>query len=433
MIPFSTYSKIHLVGIKGVAMASLAQILADLGKTVTGSDVKEDFVTAEILRARGFTITVGFDGAHIAPDCSLVVYTGAHNGKQNIEVQAARERGIPVMSHAEALGVCMEGKRGISVCGTGGKSTTSAMIAWILHYAGKKPSYAIGVGNVPNLGSTGHYDVESEWFVAEADEYAVDPTDDHRPRFIYQHPELIVCTNLSFDHPDIYPDFETMKRTFSDFFNTIPENGALITSENVPSILPSVRVIVPENTRIELPLPGIHNQENAQLALSVSKLCGVDEETALEALKIFQSTMRRFEYKGKLGEVEFFDDYAHTPDEIRSTLQAVREKFPTNRIVVAFQPHTYSRTKALFDDFVHALSQADSVLILDIFASAREAVDRTISADLLRSKLHNSPMKLRDYDELAAKLPEILKDNDVCITMGAGDIYKVYEKMEGLH
>lgn len=426
MTPLSSYHHIHLVGIKGVAMASLAQCLDDIAKIqnpntkiqITGSDVSEDFVTADVLKGRGFEIAIGFDASHIDTDVNLVIYTGAHNGKQNVEVVKAAELGIPVMSHAEALGTLMEGKKAISVCGTGGKSTTSAMIAWILEYAGKKPSYAIGVGNVPNLGCTGKYVADSEWFVAEADEYAVDPTSDHRPRFIYQHPEVIVLTNMRYDHPDIYPDFASMQKVFADFFATLPADGELIRADELAEFAP-----------YELLIPGRHNQLNAEVAMRAARHCGVAESVSREALAKFTSTMRRFEYKGQLGEVELYDDYAHTPDEIRATIQALREWRPGKRVVVAFQPHTYSRTKALFDGFAAELSKADSVILLDIFASAREAIDPTISSTLLAEALTISHSQVATSSELTALLPEILKPGDVFITMGAGDIYTLYEKI----
>ncbi len=419
MTPLSSYHHIHLVGIKGVAMASLAQCLDDIGSIkITGSDVAEDFVTADVLTARGFEISIGFDASHIDTDVNLVIYTGAHNGKQNVEVLKAAELGIPVLSHAEALGKLMEGKKAISVCGTGGKSTTSAMIAWILEYAGKKPSYAIGVGNVPNLGCTGKYVADSEWFVAEADEYAVDPTSDHRPRFIYQQPEVIVLTNMRYDHPDIYPDFASMQKVFADFFATLPANGELIRADELAEFAP-----------YKLLIPGRHNQLNAEVAMRAARHCGVAESVSREALAKFTSTMRRFEYKGQLGEVDLYDDYAHTPDEIRATIQALREWRPGKRVVVAFQPHTYSRTKALFDGFAVELSKADNVILLDIFASAREVADPTISSTLLAEALTISHSQVSTSSELAALLPEILKPGDVFITMGAGDIYTLYEKI----
>ncbi len=430
MTAFSNYHHIHLVGIKGVAMTALAQCLSDIADyrsqtiddsslSISGSDVAENFVTSKVLEKFGFEIVIGFSADNISGDIDLVIYTGAHNGKHNIEVQTAIQQGIPTMTHAEALGKLMEGKRGISVCGTGGKSTTSAMIAWILECAGIRPSYAIGVGNVPNLDRTGKYVADSEWFVAEADEYAVDPTEDHRPRFIYQHPEVIVCTNLNYDHPDIYPTFDAMKQTFEAFFKTLPTGGTLLTEVDLPKQIEPFHLLI----------PGIHNQQNAYFAMRASKACGVDELTSRNALSQFASTMRRFEYKGKLQGIEMYDDYAHTPDEISATIQALREWRPGKRVVVAFQPHTYSRTKALFDGFVSSLSLADEVILLDIFASAREQEDPSVSSSLLASRMTNVQCQVSNYNELAGRIPEILKSTDVFITMGAGDIYKVYEKI----
>jgi UDP-N-acetylmuramate: L-alanyl-gamma-D-glutamyl-meso-diaminopimelate ligase len=249
MTNFFDIPDMHLVGIKGVAMASLASCLDDRGVRVTGSDVAEDFVTKEILAQRGFKISIGFDATHIPKNCGLVIYTGAHQGKNNPEVKEAIHRGIPVMSHAEALGTLMHGKKGISVCGTGGKSTTSSMVSWILDSAGFRPSFAIGVGKVNNFGVSGRYtQIYSQhtdeislsgWFVAEADEYAVDPTSDHRPRFSYQDPKVIIATNLTYDHPDIYSNFDKMKETFYTFFEG---DGKFVVANGDSEALSSSRV-----------------------------------------------------------------------------------------------------------------------------------------------------------------------------------------------
>jgi UDP-N-acetylmuramate--alanine ligase len=462
---------IHLVGIKGVALASLAQCLDDMGVTVTGSDVAEDFVTKEALKQREFQIHVGFDASHIPGSCDLVVYTGAHQGKQNVEVREALQKGIRAISHAEALGELMHGKKGISICGTGGKSSTSAMTAWLLDYAGARPSFSVGVGKVNNFGVSGRYtQIHSEetdeisrsgWFVAEADEYAVDPTDDHRPRFIYQRPNIIVCTNLKYDHPDIYPTFEAMKQTFLQFFNTLPANGALIYNGDDQELVNVVKESQGDFERISvgsgdncdlliqnivtndhrtsfalekignfvLSVPGELNVRNSAYAFAVAKLIGLPHDKITAAMEKFTGTMRRFEYKGKINDVSCYDDYAHTPDEIRATIAALREWEPGKKIIVAFQPHTYSRTKALFDGFVESLSLADEVILLDIFASAREQVDPSMSSAMLAKLLPNTRHLTSNVDELAAKIPEILKPDTVFMTMGAGDIYSVYEKL----
>lgn len=478
-----TASHIHLVGIKGVAMTSLAQCLLDINKTVTGSDVSEDFVTKKILAKLDIQMTTGFSPEDIPPDTDLLIYTGAHRGSQNPQVVSAKVRGIPVLSHAEALGELMAQKQAISVCGTGGKSTTSAMLAWIFQKTKTDISYAVGVGNIPGLERTGQYQDSSTWFVAEADEYAVDPMTDHRPRFIFQHPKVTVCTSLAYDHPDIYPDFEATKQVFSQFFQDT-EDAIYVNADaqELKTLFTSLRdqeLIHNESCSVgfneaadyrltlhsstngktlfsiqyegfserqpflhekqtwegELCIPGKHNVINACLAILAARAAGISFEESLTALRDFQGTMRRFEYKGSLHGVHCFDDYAHTPDEIHVTLEALRSWEPNKKIVVAFQPHTYSRTKALFDGFVQSLANADEVWLLDIFASAREQEDKSVSSKLLAQELqkfdsHCTVKTFPTIDSLAVRMRENLTAGSVFISMGAGDIYVVYEGLE---
>lgn len=432
---------VHLVGIKGVAMTALALIYQDRGDLVTGSDVAEDFVTKQVLNSRKIKPFLGFSPKNVGASVDCVVYTGAHGGENNVEVRAAIERGIPVLSHAKALGDVMEGKTGISVCGTGGKTTTSAMIAWILEKAKHKPSYAVGVGSIQNLGVPGRFVKDSNEFVAEADEYAVDPHSDLRPRFIYQKPSIIVCTNLRYDHPDIYPSFDKTKEVFINFFNTLPDDGALIISGDdevlvslTKHLATKARVIKVESPALvpELSVPGTFNRMNAALALQVAILLGVDQALAKQALSEFKGTMRRFEYKGMVNGAECFDDYAHTPHEIQSTLEAFSQRFPKKKKIVVFQPHTYSRTKSLFDEFSKSFSNADDIYILDIFASARESIDLTIrSEDLVQAinAHHKRAFYIPSMDALVTLLKKELTPECACITIGAGDIYTIYDRL----
>ncbi len=470
-------TQVHLTGIKGVAMTALAQCLVDLGKIVTGSDLPEKFVTAKQLEKLAVEIFVGFDAATVPPSTQLLIYTGAHQGQANPQVVEAKRRNLPVLSHAQALGLFMDQKKSISVCGTGGKSTTSAMIAWILSVAKNKPSFAVGVGNVTNLDRTGSYETSGEWFVAEADEYAVDPTSDHRPRFIFQHPSIIACTSLNFDHPDIYPTFDDMLRTFEALFtsaqtvflnadaqaletlgttlqgsatkkNTVIRVGfqasADVRLENFATgtgkttfelVEPSAQETTSTPVTIELKIPGKHNATNAALAFLVCRQVGIDQEIILQALRQFSGTMRRFEFKGTYTGMQCYDDYAHTPEEITATIQALREWEPHKRIVVAFQPHTYSRTKALFDGFVQALSLADQLVVLDIFASSREAVDPSVSSQLLVEAIQAQRPELDVHrestpDTLATYIPTFSHSPDtVFIALGAGDIYTVFDTL----
>ncbi|PWU23961.1 UDP-N-acetylmuramate--L-alanine ligase [Candidatus Cerribacteria bacterium 'Amazon FNV 2010 28 9'] len=476
--PKSLFSKrhIHLVGIKGVAVASLAQCLIDLGIRISGSDVEEEFVTQHLLEKLHIPLFVGFDPSHVEKDVDLVIYTGAHKGRQNSEVQVAIQRSIPIISQAEAIGQLMDKKKGVSVCGTGGKSTTSAMIAWIAHVAGIHPSFTVGVGNIPDLHKTGEFSIDerSQWFIAEADEYAVDPLVDHRPRFIFQHPQIIICTNLSYDHPDIYENFDQTKQTFLSFFNTLPQEGILILNgddERLTSLIPKLttkaRVVLvgqhegndiwvrstsvaegktqaqvtfhlqgkqKKTEEVILLLPGVFNMMNAAFAIAAAVAIGIPRLTAIRALAQFHGTMRRFEPKGNFQGIPCFDDYAHTPEEIETTLHALKEWYPHRKRIVIFQPHTYSRTKALFDQFSQSFHDADEIYFLDIFASAREAEDSSVSSDRLAEavKKNESDKKVKNVKtvECAADVVKLAGPQSVIVTMGAGDVYKIWSLIE---
>lgn len=464
--------KVYFVGIKGVAQTSLALCLADLGIEVLGSDVGEEFVTEKVLRERRFKIFTDFNPEHIEANIDLVVFTGAHFGSQNVEVKRAQELGIPVMSHAMALGELTKGKDLIAVCGAGGKSTTTAMIAWILSKVGASPSFAVGVGNVSGLGVPGKFTRDSSWFVSEADEYAVDPQVDKRPRFTFLNPKIIVCTNLKYDHPDVYASFEDTKRTFLEFFNRLPDDGTLIlngddealmslresltTKANVITVGTSsvcdfvlsqfalndrissctVTSKSGENYVLKLPVPGKFNLMNAQMAVIAAKLAGTSIDAAVSAVAEFGGTMRRFEAKGVVGGSVWYDDYAHTPEEIKATLGALKQWEKGKRIVAVFQPHTYSRTRSLFNEFSRSFTDANEVVLLDIFASAREAADAGISSNMLMQEIlkteeNKSVKNVKTINGAAEYLKTILEPNVVVITIGAGDVYKVFDVLKG--
>lgn len=472
--PFSGVKHIHLTGIKGVAMTALAACLVDLEKTVEGSDVAEEFVTAQALNKLGVKILEGFSPEHIHANTDLLIYSGAHKGSQNPEVLAAKAKGIPVMPHAEALGKLMEGKIGISVCGVGGKSTVSAMIAWILEHAGLQPSFSVGVGDVLNFHCTGRYVSESKHFAAEADEYATDPGKDNTPRFMFQNPQVIVCTNLEYDHPDIYTSLEDTKHAYLEFFRKLPADGVLVTNGESEHLQNVVRVFEKERMDegktiqivqiksgdlqedwqrevryasefgkttvrfrargkqyvLEIAQPGEFNALNGLYAVAAATHLGVSVDQALEAMKEFKGTMRRFEDKGKKHEVQYYDDYAHHPLEIQATLKALREWYPKSKIFAVFQPHTYSRTKSLLNEFSQAFHDADEVLLLDIFASAREAIDPTVSSDILEeniAKKHQNVKNLRTLEEVTSYLRAQTGPGDIVITLGAGDLYHVHD------
>lgn len=471
------YQRFYLVGIKGVAMTALARCLVDAGKTVAGSDLAEDFVTKDQLRSMALPIDNQFDPSLVA-GFECVIFTAAHNGPQNPQVLAAQQLHIPTFSHAEALGQLFNQKQGIAVCGVGGKSTTSAMITWILsknaQSPAEEPSYAVGVGEIPGLSKTGQWNPTSPYFIAEADEYVTDPQAAYRgekitPRFSYLNPFITLCTNLRYDHPDVYTSFDHTKQTYAAFFNQIKPGGRLVingddqplrelanewqsqtggqlstfgATANTDLQLVEYQSVAgktistisdgSEMIQLELVLPGIFNVMNALAALAVCQQIGIPLSAAAKHLTDFRSTMRRAQFIGEKKGVLYYDDYAHHPNEVAHIITAFKEWFGDQRLVIAFQSHTFSRTKQLFAEFVDALGLAKEVVMIDIFPSAREKFDDSISSNLLCQAIEakypdTTARNLQTLENLADYCQTELQDGDVVITVGAGDIYHLHE------
>lgn len=450
--------RIHFVGIKGVAMCALAVWYKEAGYLVTGSDVTEEFPTDEILAKAKIQVFPDFDarnlGGTIKPD--LVIYTGAHNGKDNDEVVEAEALGIPTLPHGKALGRVMAEKKQISVAGSHGKTTTTAMIATILSRAGYDPSWAVGCGEIRGLGLPGHFG-KGDIFVAEADEYVTDPSHDTTPRFLWQHPDILVVTNVDFDHPDAYASLERVQDAFIALQKQ--EKGTKLTIMNADDT--ASKVLVAGNTmsyglsasaeyrvtrvkfgqertfftlvqngmtlgEFTLKVPGKHNALNATAAAIACKQCGVSWEQIAKGLSVFEGTKRRFELVGTIGDIRVIDDYAHHPTEITAQLAGAREWYPKRRIIVVFQPHTYSRTKALLREFSHAFTNANEVILTDIYASAREHETLGISGKTLVEETashHPHVYFAPDYSAVKKLLGNHMKPSDVIIFMGAGSIY----------
>lgn len=469
----TAYAHYYLVGIKGVAMTSLAQILLDAHCAVSGCDTAEDFVTKKQLDSTHIQVDIGF--SHPVPagiDC--VIYTAAHQGIENPVVQNAVQQGIPIFSQAEALAAFFNDKQGIAVCGVGGKSTTAAMITWILEKTGKSPSFSVGVGEIKGLDHTGCWNTSSQYFVAEADEYASNPTEMKKgaplvPRFQFLTPTYIVCTNIAYDHPDVYSSIEQTRQVFTRFFEQLKPNGVLFCSEKTRAELqlnradiqfitcgaedsadyqysitspeayaaPQVHIHDRKNNQsqqLQMLVPGPHNVMNATYAIATCAALGITIAESCKALASFASTKRRFEFMGEKNGVLFYDDYAHHPSEIAMVIATLKKWFPGKRGVIAFQSHTFSRTKQLFSEFVEVLSQADEVVMIDIFASAREAFDETVSSDSLCAALHEKAPQLavknvHTLENLAEFLTHSVSGGSVCVTVGAGDIYKVHDSL----
>lgn len=446
----------HLVGIKGVAMAALAVYLSEAGYTVTGSDVPEHFPTQDELETKGIRVEAGFDASRVQgvnkPD--VLYYTGAHGGRDNVEVVAAKNAGVPVYPHGQALGNIMENSRAIVVAGSHGKTTTSAMIAALLTHAKFRPSYAIGCGSIGGLGAAGHKG-ESDWFIAEGDEYITDPTHDATPRFLWLTPEILVVTNIDYDHPDAYADLRKVQDAFVTLqqksgvtiYNADDKNsvvlmgsGKVISYGFSPNAEYRITRVADGRERMffsleergvslgefTLKVPGKHNVLNATAAMIAAHIAGVSWDVLRESLLTFTGTKRRFERLGSENGVMWYDDYAHHPTEIAATLKAARMWYPDSRIIAVFQPHTYSRTKSLLGEFGRAFADCDTVLLTDIYASAREHDTLGINGNTLvleTAKNHRDVHFVKDKNAIVEKLKALIKPGDVVVFMGAGDIY----------
>lgn len=452
---------IYFVGIKGVAMSALAVYWRQEGVRVLGSDVAEEFPTDEELKRAKITVLEGFDPAHLTenPRPDLVIYTGAHGGRENPEVQKALSLDIPILSQAQALGEAMKNHTQISVAGSHGKTTTSAMIATILTVCGKDPSYAIGCGGITGLGFAGHKG-ESGYFVAEADEYVNDPEHDMTPRFLWQHPNVLVVTNIDYDHPDVYGSVEEVLAAFQRLVAQQKGKRVLILNEDDPAsrplrkasgqavmtfgFSPNAMVRVDrvasgsERTFFSLSLngvavgeftlkvPGRHNVANAAAAAAACIALGLTWDEIRKGLLAFNGTKRRFEKIAETKDIVLYDDYAHHPKEIEATIAAARLWYPKRRVVTIFQPHTYSRTKALLSSFGTAFAKSDVAVITDIYASAREEDTKEISGTILASEIakhHANVLFAGTYEKLEAEILSRVHPGDVVIGMGAGSIY----------
>lgn len=464
--------RIHFVGIKGVGLTPQAIIAKEAGVKVSGSDVADHFITDGALKQVGITPLVGFSPEHIAPDIELVITTGAHGGYSNVEVVRAKELGIPVMTKGEAVGAFMQGGivgksfQGIAVAGSHGKTTTTSLLTTILAANKLDPSYIVGTGSFGDR-LPGHLG-KGKYFVAESDEYATEPQTNKKAQLLWEFPQIALITNIELDHPDIYESVEAVTSVFIEFTNNVGKNGVIVGCGDDPQVrtvlqkakrrtisygfspqndyvLSSVHVSGDQTFfhvsafgtdlgEFRIVLTGEHNALNALGAIIVALEVGLPLEKIKAALTTFTGSKRRLEFRGYLPTGAWvFDDYAHHPTEIKQTLHALRSRFPKEQLICIFQPHTYSRTKRLFEDFVRAFSDCDRVVLTDIFASARESSDPAISSRLLAERLA-SVIKQVDYLSTLAEVEAFVKENrfrknTVLVFMGAGDIYTVIDRL----
>ncbi len=451
-------TQVHFIGIGGSGLSAIARLLLESGYRVTGSDRALSPFALDLQKA-GVTIYIGHHPRNIA-GAEWVVRSSAIPD-DNPEVRAARAAGIPVYKRADFLGQLMSDKTGIAVAGTHGKTTTTAMIAWILSELGRAPSFIVG-STLTNLGVNARAG-KGNIFVIEADEYD--------RMFLGLKPRIEVVTSLEHDHPDCYPTFEDMVSAFESFVDLLPADGTLVAcadDSNAVALLSRARkdgknvvaysiqgeltINSPQwvqaralksnlmggfsfevvsnlsgglsATKVELQVPGEHNVRNALAALAVVETLGLSTQKAAQALQAFQGTGRRFEVQGQAKGVTVIDDYAHHPTEIRATLAAARARYPGRRIWAVWQPHTYSRTQALFSEFSRAFKDADEVIVSEVYA-AREPKQEFTSAEVVSAMPHAAAHYIPTLDEITQYLLKHLKSGDVLLVLSAGDADQV--------
>lgn len=437
--------RIHLIGAGGAGMGAIASVLHRMGHSVTGSDLKDGPV-AERLRADGIEISIGHDAVHVG-DAEMVAISTAIPD-HNAEVVAARERGLPVLRRSDILPAIAAQRRTIAVAGTHGKTTTSSMLALVLVEAELRPSFVIG-GDVNEIGSGAVWD-DGEWFVIEADES--DRT------FLSLGAEVALVTNVEPDHLETYGnDPAVLTRAFEDFAGAAAikvlcaddEGSAALakavggitygTSEHADYRMVDVArhrasvefTLVHEGEqlgRISLPTPGLHNARNAAAAVVTGILLGAPVDAAIRALGRFGGVARRFEFRGEAGGVVFVDDYAHLPTEVAAAVQAARDG-DWERVVCVFQPHRYSRTAALWQDFADSFTAADQLVITDVY-SAGETPRPGVSGKLLVDAVLDAHPRanvayMPRLDDVLIWLAARLAPGDLCLTLGAGDLTAV--------
>ncbi|AXY41245.1 UDP-N-acetylmuramate--L-alanine ligase [Halomonas sp. JS92-SW72] len=445
---------IHFVGIGGAGMCGIAEVLANQGYTVSGSDLKASTVVAR-LRQCGITVAIGHDAHHVVGADVVVVSTAVDEA--NPEIVWAREHRVPVVRRAEMLAELMRFRHGIAVAGTHGKTTTTSLTATLLGEGGLDPTFVIG-GRLTSAGTNARLG-EGDYLVAEADESDAS--------FLHLQPMVSIVTNIDADHMATYGgDFEKLKTTFLEFLHNLPFYGLAILcidDDNVRGLLDRVhRQFITYGfsedadyriadfvqqageirftahrpgglapLAVRLAMPGRHNALNALAAIAVATDAGVDDDAILRGLAGFQGVGRRFQVQGHFpapggeGEVMLVDDYGHHPREVEMVIRAVRAGWPERRLVMLYQPHRYSRTRDLFEDFVRVLSGVDTLLLLDVYSAGEAPIPgaegRTLAGSI-RQRGEVDPIFVQEKSELPGLLARVLRPDDILITQGAGDV-----------
>lgn len=460
------YKSVYLIGIKGVGMTMLAQFLKEKGASVSGSDISDKFLTDVVLKKEKIKV-YNFSEKNIKKGIGLVIHSSAYSEKNNVEMASLATRKIKSLTYAEALGDIFNHHYGVAVCGSHGKTTTTAWLGYVLWKASLKPNVLVG-SSVPQFKGSGLVG-SSNLFVAEADEY--------QNKLQYFNPQGVVLNNIDYDHPDFFKNKTAYKKVFKDFVSKIKSTGWLVANDNdkqIKSLYPHVKgwilnydLVEDEATYLnkkdkvrfiaynyylkdgfqyftvndlgefKIKMLGRHNVYNALAVIAASFALGLEIPEIKKHLATFAGTTRRAEYLGDFKDVPIFDDYAHHPTEVKATLSAFAEAYPKKRLVAVFHPHTFTRTLALFDDFKKSFKDADELIIIDIYGSAREQQGGTSSQKLIKAiKLWNKEQGInqviiykKDLAEVEIYLRERLKTNDLLLLMGAGDIFRVGQSL----
>jgi UDP-N-acetylmuramate--alanine ligase len=449
---FKKIKHIHFVGIGGIGMSGIAEVLLNLGYRVSGSDMKESDIT-ERLRKLGGEIFIGHRSENITTPHVVVISSAVT--KDNVEVVAAREKQVPVIPRAEMLAELMRLKYGVAIAGAHGKTTTTSMVATVLAAGGIDPTVVIG-GKLNSLGTNAKLG-QGEFLVAEADE--------SDGSFLKLSPTIAVVTTIDAEHLDYYKDIAEIKDAFLAFINKIPFYGVSVLCLDQPHIqalIPSVQKryqtygmssqadyqakevsLKPLGSRFkvlhhsqdlgwfELSVPGVHNINNSLAAIAVARELDIDLEIIRKALKDFSGVQRRFQIKGEVNGIIVVDDYGHHPTEVKATLAAAASGLE-RRVVVVFQPHRFTRTQHLLEEFFTAFNQADKLVVMDIYAAGEKPIPGVSGQALyegIKKYGHKDVTYIPEKEKVVGHMLEVLRKGDLMITLGAGDVWKIGERV----
>ncbi len=449
---FKKIKHIHFVGIGGIGMSGIAEVLLNLGYKVSGSDMRESEIT-ERLKKLGADIFIGHRAENIAEPHVVVISSAVK--ADNLEVIAAREKQIPVIPRAEMLAELMRLKYGVAIAGAHGKTTTTSMVATVLAAGGIDPTVVIG-GKLNSIGTNAKLG-QGEFLVAEADE--------SDGSFLKLSPTIAVVTTIDAEHLDYYKDIDEIKSAFLAFINKVPFYGVSVLCLDQPhiqSLIPSLQKryqtygmtsqadyqakevsLKPLGSRFkvihhdqdlgwfELSVPGVHNINNSLAAIAVARELDMDVEVIRKAIKEFSGVQRRFQIKGEAKGIIVVDDYGHHPTEVKATLAAAASGLE-RRVVVVFQPHRYTRTQHLLEEFFTAFNQADKLIMMDIYAAGEKPIPGVSGEALyegIKKHGHRDVTYIADKEKIADHMAEVLRRGDLMITLGAGDVWKIGEQV----